>query len=590
MADEVVTTARERVFTGLGVSSGIGIGTAHVRESGVIQVPEYRIPAKRLAAECVRFQEAVEHARRQVAGLRLKIEGSSERFEDDLGPLLDAYYQMLTDSRLIRGVLNRIEKERINAEAAVQEEVAAICESFKAMDDTYIAGRLDDIRGVGNRLVRSLMNKPYQTYSTLPRGSVVVAEEMTPADTARLNPQLVTGIATVLGGAQGHTAIMARALEIPTVLGAAGLIGAAHHGDTVIVDGDNGRVIINPSDATLRNYEVRRTEMAREKRILSRMRRMPAVTRDGSEVTLMANVELPIEVNLVNQMGAAGVGLLRTEFMYMNRDDIPPEDEVFETLRDIVERMEGKPVTIRVLDVGGEKTTAALMGDFAASASSALGLRGIRLLLKRRELLESQFRVILRAAAFGDVRIMLPMVTTAGEVRKARDLMRGVADGLREAGHKLPDLLPPVGIMIEIPAAALAADGLARVSDFFSIGSNDLTMYTLAADRGDEQVAHLYNPLHPAVVRLIHGTAEAALRARIPISLCGEIAGDPRYTALLLGLGIRDLSMIASKLPRVKQRVRALDMAAAIRRAQGILDQSDPGRIAMMLDDFNALF
>jgi phosphotransferase system enzyme I (PtsI) len=590
MADDVMVPVRETVFTGLGVSSGIGIGTAHVRESGVIQVPEYRIPAKRLAAEKERFREAVERARKHVAGLRAKLEGGPGRFEEDLGPLLDAYYQMLTDSRLVRGVLARIANERINAEAAVQEEVAAIGESFKAMDDAYIAGRLDDIRGVANRLVRSLMNKPYQTYSTLPRDSVVVAEELTPADTARLNPHLVAGIATVLGGTQGHTAIMARALEIPTVLGVAGILEGVRHGDTVIVDGDNGRVIVNPEDATLRAYEARRVEMARERRVLSRMRRVPAVTRDGTDVTLMANVELPIEVALVHQMGAAGIGLLRSEFMYMNREDIPPEEEVYETLRDIISVMEGKPVTVRILDVGGEKTTDALMGDYAGSASSPLGLRGIRLLLKRRDLLESQFRVILRAATEGNVRIMLPMVTTVGEVRKARQAMKAAAESLKEQGIAVPDPLPPVGIMIEIPAAALAADGLARVSDFFSIGSNDLTMYTLAADRGDEQVAHLYNPLHPAVLRLIRHAAEAARHAGIPVSLCGEIAGDPRYTALLLGLGILDLSMIASKLPRVKQRVRALDLPAATRRAQGILDQGDPGRIAMMLDDFNALF
>ncbi len=588
-----MTSARkERTFTGLGVSSGIGIGTAHVRESGVIQVPEYRISAKGIAAERTRFAEAVEHAQQQIAKLRLKIEGTSGRIEEDLGPLLDAYYQMLSGSRLVRGVDHRIQKERINAEAAVQEEVASIAENFKAMamDDSYIAARLDDIREVANRLVRSLTKTPYQTYSTLPKGSIVLAEELTPADTSRLNPQHVAGIATVLGGAQGHTAIMARALEIPTVLGAAGIAGAVRHGDTLIVDGDAGRVIVDPGVETLRAYEARKAEVAQEKRMLSRLRRLPAVSRDGCEVSLMANVELPIELNLVNQVGATGIGLLRTEFMYMNRDDIPGEEDLYETTREIVERMEGKPVTIRVLDAGGEKTTAALMGDYAASASSALGLRGIRLLLRRPDLLETQFRVILRAAAHGDVRVLLPMVTTIAEVRKSRELMVKMARALKSEGHKIPDPLPPLGIMIEIPASALAADGLARVCDFFSIGSNDLTMYTLAADRGDEQVAHLYNPLHPAVIRLIHATSEAALRARIPVSLCGEIAGDPRYTALLVGLGFRDLSMIASKLPRVKQRIRAMDATAANRRAQGILDQTDPGRIAMMLDDFNALF
>jgi phosphoenolpyruvate-protein phosphotransferase (PTS system enzyme I) len=287
--------------------------------------------------------------------------------------------------------------------------------------------------------------------------------------------------------------------------------------------------------------------------------------------------------------GAEGVGLLRTEFMFMNREDLPDEDEQYQALREIVETMAGQPVTIRTLDVGGEKLAASLRDHLGDSANPALGLRAIRLSLKRRELLDDQLAAILRAGVHGPVRILLPMISSVSEVKQVREALVQVARRLKRRGQKLPDPLPPLGVMIEVPGAALAADALTQVADFFAIGSNDLTMYTLAIDRGEEQVAHLYNPLHPAVLRLVQFATEAALRARIPVSVCGEIAGDPKFAPLLLGLGIQDLSMAANSLPRVKQRIRNLDYLAAARFARQVMDQWDSGRIAMLLDDFNAL-
>ena len=284
-----------------------------------------------------------------------------------------------------------------------------------------------------------------------------------------------------------------------------------------------------------------------------------------------------------------GIGLLRSEFLFMNRDTPPSEEEQFEGLRTIAKGMEGRPVTIRTLDVGGEKLAYSFGDQLVDTVNPALGLRAIRFSLKHPKLLEDQIAAILRVGALGPVRILLPMIATTGEVRRVREVIDRVARRLKRRRVAIADPLPPVGVMIEVPGAALAADALARVSDFFAIGTNDLTMYTLAIDRADEQVAHLYNPLHPAVLRLIQFTAEAALRARIPFSVCGEIAGDPRYTALLLGLGVRDLSMASSSLPRVKQRVRSLELTAATVRAQAIMEQADTGRIATLLDDFNAL-
>jgi phosphotransferase system enzyme I (PtsI) len=303
----------------------------------------------------------------------------------------------------------------------------------------------------------------------------------------------------------------------------------------------------------------------------------------------MANVELPVEMENVKQSGAEGVGLLRSEFMFMNRDDIPSEDEQVAILEQIVSVMGMQSVTIRTLDIGEEKPATALLTEIDEAAVSALGLRGIRLSLANPDILRTQFRAILRVGVKRNVRILLPMVTTPGEVKRAKKILNEAADELMAEGIALPDPLPPVGVMIEVPGAALAADSLARASDFFAIGSNDLTMYTLAVDRANEHVAHLFNTLHPAVLRLIQFTTQAALRARIPVSICGEIAGDPRYTALLIGLGLHDLSMTASNIPIIKKRIMELDTLAATQRAQQIMEQTDSGRIAMMIDDFNTL-
>lgn len=304
---------------------------------------------------------------------------------------------------------------------------------------------------------------------------------------------------------------------------------------------------------------------------------------------MQANLELPGELAGAIDAGAEGIGLLRSEFMYMNRNEPPGEDEQYRALRDIVEGMGGQPVTIRTLDAGSDKLTYAIAGHVPHSINPALGLRAIRLSLKVRPLLESQLAAMLRAGAHGPVRILLPMVGTAADVRKVRDVLDKVVRRLGQRRVRIADPVPPLGAMIEIPGAALAADSLARVVDFFSIGTNDLTMYTLAIDRGDEQVAHLYDPLNPAVLHLIRRSAEAALGARIPVNVCGEMAGDPRYTALLVGLGFRELSMSAVSLPAVKQRIRGLNLDEATRRARAIMDQSDSGVIAALLDDFNAL-
>jgi phosphotransferase system enzyme I (PtsI) len=579
--------SRERALNGLAVSGGIAIGPAHLVESGVEQVPEIRLDEADVPGERERFAEALAKSRRQIKKLKAKAQALPEQAAEDIGYLLDAHASILSGSRLLRGVESRITEERINAEYAVQSEIAAIATQFAAMDDSYLASRIDDIREVGARLIRNLTKRRFQAFATLPEGAVVLAEEITPADTALMDPRRVVGFAATLGGAQSHTAVMARSLGLPAVLGVPGLLAGVRPGQTVIVDGTAGRVIIDPDDATLAAFRLRRDLARADRKQLDALIGLPSQTRDDVAVTLSANVELPRDVQVATDLNAAGVGLLRTEFMFMNRDDLPSEEEQYTILRDAVEGMGGKPVTIRTLDLGGDKIATALGGRFAETANPSLGLRAIRLSLKEPKLLEAQLAAILRAGAHGPIRVLLPMITTIGEIRTVKAALDRTMRRLKRRRVPVPAVMPPLGAMIEVPGAALIADALAREVDFFAIGTNDLVMYTLAADRGDEAVSHLYDPLHTSVLRLVQFTVEAALRARIPVSVCGEIAGDPRFTALLIGLGIRDLSMAPLRLLEVKRRILMLDSVAAARRARMMLDQTDSGRIAALLDDFN---
>jgi phosphotransferase system enzyme I (PtsI) len=461
-----------------------------------------------------------------------------------------------------------------------------------AEDVAGLTRRADEVGEIGRRLVRNLTRAPFRSFANMPAGAVLVSEALRPADAALLDPARLAGVAAEEGGADGYTGVMLRALGVPAVLGAAGLAQAIRAGDLVVVDGAAGKVVLNPTPATLAAARRAVTAFARERQRYARMRRLPAETQDGAEIELAANLELPIELPQIAQSGAHGIGLLRTEFLFMNRETVPDEDTQTETYRTIVEAMEGDTVTIRTLDWGGEKEIEALSAagivPEIADANPALGLRGIRLLLRRPELFETQLAAILRAGAFGPVRVLLPMVTTVGEVRAARETYDRVARRLRRRGERLPDKLPPLGIMIETPGAALSADALALEADFFAIGTNDLTAYTLAVDRAESDLASLYDPLHPAVLRLVQFTTEAALRLRMPVSVCGEMAGNPRLTPLLLGLGLRSFSMNAAAVPRVKQVVRAVEIDACTRLARRVMEQSDSVVIAEMVAAFAA--
>jgi phosphotransferase system enzyme I (PtsI) len=574
-------TNQEYISQGIGVSPGIAIGPAYIINQGGLQVPEYEIPVNQVEKELKRLHTAIAKTQRQLSQLKQKA-ATLPAGAEDIALLLEAYKSMLSGSRLVRGVEEHIRTHRVNAEAAIQRQIAAIKESFAKMDDAYIAARAADVGEVGARLTRHLLQQHYNPFADVPEGSVIIAEEITPADTALMNPDLVAGYATVLGGAEGHAAIMARALGLPAISGIAGLMQGINAGDLIIIDGREGKLIARPSPAVLQQYRLELAKKQREDKKLQGLRDVPPITTDGAPVILQANVELPRDVEGALEAGASGIGLLRTEFLFMNRPDLPDEEEQFDVLRKIVHKLDGFPLTIRTLDVGGEKLATALGDAMEGSANPALGLRAIRLGLKEPKLLETQLAAILRAAAYGPVRILIPMVSSVAQMMQVRRHVMLVERRLQRRGVKLAGL-PPLGAMIEIPAAALAADALAKVCDFFAIGSNDLTQYTLAIDRGDDRVADLYDSFHPAVLRLIQFTAAAAWRANIPVSLCGEIAGDRRATALLLGLGLRELSMTALRLPAVKQEIRGLSMPQAVAFAETIMGNSDEAEIKTLL-------
>ena len=544
------------------------------------------------------MEDAILQSRKQLQKLRARLGVLPEESQAEIAPLMDAYIHMLGPSRLIRGARRRISEMLLSAESAVVDEAEHIASTIlgQAAPETSDDGRLglerhaEEVREIARRLVRNLTRQPFRSFRGLPDGAVLVSEGLRPADAALLDPARLAEVATEEGGADGHTAVMLRALGVPAVLGAPGLAHAIQPGDLAVVDGSKGLVVLNPSPASLTNARRALTAFVRERQKYARLRRLPAVTQDGHAIELQANLELPIELPLVAQSGAHGIGLLRTEFLFMNRESVPDEDTQTETYRTIIEAMNGDPVSIRVLDWGGEKDIEALSSEGivpdVVDTNPALSVRGIRLLLRRPRLFETQLAAILRASAAGPTRVMLPMITNVMEVRLAREIYARVIRRLRAEGRRLPDPPPPLGIMIETPGAALSADALALEADFFAIGTNDLTMYTVAVDRGETDVSHLYDPLHPAVLRLVQFSVEAARRMNMPVSVCGEMAANPKFTPLLLGLGLRNFSMNASAVPRVKQAVRAVEIDACVRLAQRVMDQSDVEQIRDLIAAF----
>jgi phosphotransferase system enzyme I (PtsI) len=586
----------EAVFGGIAVSPGVAIGAVFGTAEPTPEIARARIQAADAPGEGARLEVAITQSRKQLLKLKARLAVLPEDSQAEIAPLIEAYLRMLGPSRLIRGARRRIAEGLQSAEAAVlreAEDIGAIImgqaePGASAEDRAGLRRRADEVGEIARRLIRNLTRAPFQSFAGLPEGAVLVCEALRPADAALLDPSRLAGVATEEGGADGHTAVMLRALGVPAVLGVPGLLAHARQGDVAVVDGSAGTVVLNPSPARLAAARRAVGAFTRARQRFAKLRRLAAETLDGTKVELAANLELPLELPLIQQSGAFGIGLLRTEFLFMNRETVPDEDTQTEFYRGVIEAMGGAPVTFRVLDWGGEKEIEALSAagivPEIADTNPALGLRGIRLLLRQPELFETQLAAILRAAVAGPARVMLPMVTNVAEVQAAREIYERVARRLRRRGERIPDRLPPLGIMVETPGAALSADALALEADFLAIGTNDLTAYTLAVDRGESEVAALYDPLHPAVLRLVQFSVEAALRMHRPVSVCGEMAADPRLTSLLLGLGLRSFSMNAAAVPRVKQAVRGLRIEECVRFARRVMEQADSRAIAALVE------
>ena len=582
-------SAREKRLTGQPVSPGIAIGVLHEASEAALTFSPAKPEPAAIPEELARLDEAVLRSRTQLQKLKTRLTALPKDSQAEIAPLLDVYLHMLGPTRLLRGIKARVKAGEQQAEAATHAEAEAQAEAILAQPGTDKSSRqrrADEVREVARRLIRNLTRQPFRSFEVLPQGSILAAQDLRPAEAALIQPSRFAGIVTAEGGLDGHTAVMLRALGLPAVLGVSGLLEKATVGHLAIVDGDSGDIILNPSRDSLDAARKKLSAQTRARRALSRLQHLPAQTRCGAQVELQANLELPFELKMIAESGARGIGLLRSEFMFMNRDVAPDEETQTRISRDIIEAMDGDPVTIRLLDWGSDKdveTLARFMPD-TPEPNPALGMRGIRLLLRHQALLETQLAAILRASTAGPVRIMMPMVSLAKEVVDTRAAMQRVWRRLKHRRNlRLPEKMPPLGIMVETPAAALSAPLLARHADFFAIGTNDLTMYTLAADRSLPGDMKLYDPLEPAVLRLIHLTASFAAAAGIPVSICGELASRPAAAPLLLGLGIRHLSMNGNAVPRVKQAIRASTLLACEQLANAALAAPDADSVREIL-------
>ncbi len=545
---------QELVLKGISASPGICIGKAyHVDREGVEVIDRYALPANKVKSEVKRFKSAVQAAKHELQSV---IENSPPELQK--GHILETHVVLLNDKLLYGRTIETIEKESVNAEWALKSVVNQIMSVFHEMPDTYLKERMSDITHVSNLVMRNLTGAKVESIGSIDKRVVLVAHDLSAADTSQINLERIKGFITDLGGKTSHTGIIARSLEIPAVVGLETATREIHNDDIIIVDGTAGVVIARPSEKTLIDYQERQIGYERYRAVLTRESHLEAKTRDGVHIEIMGNIELPEEVVSVLNYGGDGIGLYRTEFQYLNRNAFPSEDELLEGYKDVIEVMAPRPVTFRTLDINGDKAMSLDTGP--AEANPALGLRAIRYCLRRPEVFKVQLRAILRAAALGEVRIIFPMIAIYFEICEAKRLLDEAAESLEKDG--LPyrrDI--PVGIMVEVPSAVVMADLLAQEVDFFSIGTNDLIQFALAIDRGNKQVSHLYQPLDPAVLRLIKHTADVGRDKGLKVCMCGEMASYPLYAPLLLGMGFDELSMNPAAIPVVKRMVRAVSAA-----------------------------
>jgi phosphotransferase system enzyme I (PtsI) len=575
-------------LSGTGIGRGIAIGYALVLDESQNEVPQFQIDAARVDQEVSRFNDAIATVRRELKHLQSNLPPTAP---PETGAFIDVHLLMLDDPLISRQPGESIQNEKINAEWALKNHANTLVAFFDNISDPYLRTKKDDVAQVVGRIMDVLTEEKGRRpdISSLGHGltdRIIVARDLSPADTVMLRHRHMAAFVTSLGGPISHTAILARSLGLPAVVGLHGIIDTICDGDQLIVDAATGTVLVAPDERLLAQFQALQAQQREQRRALAKLGKEKAVTLDNEEITLLANIELPEDLDALDGSGAAGIGLYRTEFLFMNRAQPPEEEEQYQAYCQVVKSVRG-PVTIRTLDLGADKQVDGGRDEPQAAITPALGLRAIRLCLSEPSLFKPQLRAILRAAVHGDARMMIPMLSSLQELEQSLSLVREVCTELEREGAAF-DPNVPVGGMIEVPAAAIAADLFAQKLDFLSIGTNDLIQYTLAIDRVDDSVNYLYDPLHPSVLRLIHNTILAGNAAGIPVSMCGEMAGDPAFTRLLLGLGLRHFSMEPSQLLEIRQQVRHSRLAELPGWAERILACTDSTTLHGLVDQLNA--
>ncbi len=566
------------MYKGVPASPGIAIGKA------LVLPKKHRIIKKRSiedpVAEKGRFFKAVEAAKARIESMVLP---SGESAQQAALEILQAHKLILEDPELVNAVTSQIHKERVNAEFALDATLNFYIDLLAESDSAYMRERVTDIRDVGNHVLDFLLGEETFTGSMIKEECIIVAPELTPSDTAQLPLDRVLGFITDLGGPTSHAAIIARSMELPAVVGLVDITSIVRNDDFLIVDGEHGEVFLNPDSKTIQEYRIMQEEQARQRSELIRLKDSPAQTKDGSRVKLLANVGEPWELAKAVEYGAEGIGLFRTEYLFMNRESLPSEEEQYQSYKEALEQMEGNEVVIRTLDIGGDKKLPYL--SLENEMNPFLGYRAIRLCLKEKGLFRIQLRALYRASPYGSLKIMFPMISSLAEYREARSFAEEVKSELMKEGHSIREDVP-IGIMVEIPSTAVISDLFAKEVDFFSIGTNDLIQYTLAVDRMNERVSSLYDPFHPAVLRLIRMVIDHAQQENIDVSMCGEMAGDPRFAPILIGLGLNAFSMSPASLLGMKKALSELDPKQARILIKKVLELPTSDEIRHILQAF----
>jgi phosphotransferase system enzyme I (PtsI) len=575
---------------GIPVSKGIAIGRAHLLAPAALDVKHYLIPEEQVEAEVLRLKSAIAAVHQELQTIRDDLPKDAP---PELGAFIDVHALILSDPMLAEVPLNIIRHRYYNAEWALVTQIDGLSAQFDEIEDPYLRERKADIQQVGDRVLKVLTGSAISLPPTAGEGAtasiIVVAHDISPADMLQFRDGAFAGFVTDLGGQNSHTAIVARSLDIPAAVGMNNASVLVKQEDVLIIDGDAGVAIVNPSPLVLAQYRARQERMLRDRKKLGRLKKTPAITQDGTEITLLANIELPTDSAPALEAGANGVGLFRSEFLFMGRaghlEKFPSEDEQFDSYCQTVVSMKGRPVTIRTLDVGADKP---LDEDEQTALNPALGLRAIRYCLSEPQMFLTQLRAILRASAFGPIKLLIPMMAHAFEVDQTLALIEQAKEQLRQRKQKFDEDIE-VGAMIEIPAAALALPIFIKRLDFLSIGTNDLIQYTLAIDRVDHEVAHLYDPLHPAVLFLLSSVISMARKAGIPVAVCGEMAGDVKWTRLLLGMGLLEFSMHPSQLLSVKQEILNSDLTLLEPQVKKVLKATEPAAIEAAMAQLRAI-